>query len=123
MSNVRARMFVSQVARQAGDTSTVSLRVVSRGTENASWSKFTPSGQVELTLTRLASPAFAFFNENVGKEVYVDFTLADIPVCTQCGEPAQNGTGIHSGNVEGYVPDEWVHSECMAAAKERLGIA
>lgn len=132
--SVRARFYVSQVARNAGDTSTIKLSAVSRGKENSEWSKFTPGGSVELSLTRLASPAFDWFNDRVGKEVFIDFNDADNPVCTQCGEPIKGGQmgvstpgeeygqGIHAGNEMGYIPGEFVHNSCMEAAKKRLGI-
>lgn len=129
--SVRARMYVRQVARNAGDTATVTLDAVARGKENAEWSKFTPSGSLNLTLTREASGAFAYFNDRVGKEVFVDISDAFDPNCTQCGEviekhPAtteEYGTGVHAGNDVGYVLDEYVHGRCVAAAKERLGLS
>lgn len=128
--SVRARMYVRQVARNAGDTSTVALDAVSRGKENAEWSKFTPSGSVSLTLTREASAAFEYFNDRVGKEIFVDFSDAFDPDCTQCGEVVEKhptshedyGTGVHGGNDVGYIVDEYVHNRCVAEAKARLGI-
>jgi len=121
---VRARMFVQQVARNAGDTATVSLQAVSRGKENAEWSKYTPSGSVNLTLSREASAAFVYFNDRVGKEVFVDISDAADPVCTQCGEIiAKNETGGQIRGKDGaYLPDEYVHALCDGAAKVRLGL-
>ncbi len=125
MPNVRARMFVSQVARNAGDTATVTLQAVSRGKENSEWSKYTPAGSVNLTLTREASAAFTYFNDRVGKEVFVDFSDASDPVCTQCGESiTKNETGGQIRGADGaYLPDEYVHAHCQDAAKERLGLS
>jgi hypothetical protein len=122
---VRARMFVQQVARNAGDTATVTLQAVSRGKENSEWSKYTPSGSVNLTLTREASAAFAYFNDRVGKEVFVDIGDAEDPICTQCGEPiAKNETGGQIRGGDGaYLHDEYVHALCDGAAKVRLGLA
>ena len=128
--SVRARMFVQTVARNAGDTATVTLQAVSRGKENSAWSKFTPAGNLNMTLSREASGARQFFLDNIGKEVYLDISLAEDPICTECHETilpipddhADVGTGVHSG-AEGYVPDEYVHNRCLAAAKERLGIS
>lgn len=125
MPNVRARMFVSQVARNAGDTATVILQAVSRGKENSEWSKYTPAGSVNLTLTREASAAFTYFNDRVGKEIFVDFSDASDPVCTQCGEPiTKNEAGGQIRGADGaYLPDEYVHAHCQDAAKERLGLS
>lgn len=122
---VRARMFVQQVARNAGDTASVTLQAVSRGKENAEWSKYTPSGSVSLTLTREASAAFAYFNDRVGKEIFVDFSDATDPVCTQCGEPVTKtmAAGQLRGADGAYLSDEYVHAECVDAAKERLGLS
>jgi hypothetical protein len=117
-------MFVQQVARNAGDTASVTLQAVSRGKENAEWSKYTPSGSVNLTLSREASPAFEYFNSRVGKEIFVDFSDADDPVCTQCFLViAKNETGGQVRGADGaYLPDEYVHALCHDAAKERLGL-
>lgn len=125
--SVRARFYIHNVQLNAGDTAQANLSAVSRGKENSEWSSFTPGGNLTLSLSRKASGAKDFFVANIGREVYLDITLADDPICTQCGEPVQNvggdyGTGVHAG-AEGYVPDEYVHSSCLAAAKERLGIA
>lgn len=123
--SVRARMFVQQVARNAGDTASVTLQAVSRGKENSEWSKYTPAGSVNLTLTREASAAFAYFNDRVGKEIFVDFSDATDPVCTQCGLPITKNES--AGQVRGadgaYLPDEYVHAHlCHELAQERLGL-
>lgn len=124
--SVRARMFVSQVARNAGDTATVTLQAVSRGKENSEWSKYTPAGSVNLTLTREASGAFAYFNDRVGKEVFVDFSDAPDPVCTQCNQYVAKGEGTEVRGVDGYVAGEYVHADpergCLVNAQKRLGL-
>jgi len=43
------------------------------GKENESWSKWTPSGELKLTITN--PPAADFFE--IGREYYVDFTPAE----------------------------------------------
>lgn len=123
--SVRARFYINSVTLNAGDTAVANLGAVSRGKENSEWSQYSPSGSLQITLTRKASGARQFFLDHIGREVYLDITLADDPVCTQCGKEIQRnqaGTGIHSG-ADGYVSDEFVHNECATAAKERLGIA
>lgn len=78
---VRAKFFVQSVTIQAnsttpeGDVGSVALSAVSRGEENKEWSHYTPSGQ--LTMSTLNPKAFAFFRDNIGKEVFIDITLAD----------------------------------------------
>jgi hypothetical protein len=133
--STRARFYVQSFTLQAGDTSTVRLSAVCRGKENAEWSKFTPSGSLEMALTRQAGGAADFFRANVGRDVYVDITLVDpdLDVCTQCGEvilapgnysdASQVGTNVHGGNDVGYIAGEYVHQGCVTAVKERLGIS
>ena len=126
--STRARFVIHNVNLQAGDQAEVRLGAVCRGTENAQWAQFTPGGSLSLTLSRRASGAKKFFLDNIGKEVYLDISLADPPICTQCGavvEQGRDGTNIHLGNDPeggGYAPDEYVHATCLAAAKLRLGI-
>lgn len=123
--SVRSRMYVQSVNLTAGDIAVVNCSAVCRGTENAQWAQFTPGGNVTLTLSRKASGAKDFFAGIIGKEVYVDISLADDPNCTQCGQTVipREGTNVHLGDGPegGYAPDEYVHQACLAAAKERLG--
>ena len=131
--SARARFYVQSFTLQAGDTSTVRLSAVCRGKENAEWSKFTPSGSLEMSLTRQAGGAADFFRANVGRDVYIDITLVepDLDNCTQCGKiiaapgdysnPDEVGTNFQDAN--GYVPGEYVHQRCVADAKKRLGIS
>lgn len=126
MSTVRARMFVQQVARNAGETSTVTLQAVSRGKENSEWSAYTPGGSLNLTLSRKASGALDFFNSRVGQEVFVDITEAESPICTQCNEYVEAGQGTEVRGTDGYVPGEYVHTDpergCFVNARARLGL-
>lgn len=133
--STRARFYIQSFTLQAGDTSSVRLSAVCRGKENAEWSKFTPSGTLDMALTRQAGGAAEFFKKNVGKDVFLDITLVDPEqdLCTQCGEPiaapgnytdaSQVGTNVHGGNDVGYIEGEYVHQGCVASAKERLGVA
>ena len=79
---VVAKYFIQAVTLQAANNSpgkeevgSVELSVVCRGDENKNWSHFTPSGKI--TMSTLNPKAFAWFKANLGKEVYVDFTLAE----------------------------------------------
>lgn len=125
---VRARFYISTVTLAAGDTATANLSAVTRGKENSMWSKFTPAGTLNLSLTREADGAKKFFLDNIGKEVFLDISLADDPICTQCDKPipagtADYGVGVHAGNDVGYIPGEFVHNSCMEAAQKRLGLS
>jgi hypothetical protein len=122
--SVRARFYVQSVNLQAGDNSIVSLNAVTRGKENSEWSAYTSSGQLTLTLSRKASPARDYFMARIGKEVFLDISDADTPVCTQCGEPCDDpdfGTTVRGAD-GAYVAGEWVHNACMGEAKARLGL-
>lgn len=74
---VRARMFVQSVTKQAGDTGIANLGAVSRGEHNKEWASYTPSANVSLNLSNKATPALKWFEDRVGKEVYMDFTDAE----------------------------------------------
>ena len=124
--SVRARFFIQTVARNAGDTATVTLGAVSRGKENTEWSSYTPGGTLNLTLSRKASGALEFFNELLGKEVFLDITEADPPRCTQCDQYIELGKGTEVRGNDGYVAGEYVHTDpdkgCFDKARERLGL-
>lgn len=68
---VRAKFYVAEKTQTtSGDR--VVLQAVCRGEENKQWSKYTPSGRIELSvLNEVAVEQFV-----VGDEMYVDFTPA-----------------------------------------------
>lgn len=68
---VRAKMYVTEVA-QTTNGGRVKLLAVCRGEDNKVWSKYTPNATFEMTC--LNPEATAQFE--VGKEYFVDFTLA-----------------------------------------------
>lgn len=79
--NVRAKFFVSEVKHAATPGSdpfaTVILQPVfgsyGDGKDNESWSKYTPSGKIEMSITNpKAIDAF-----EPGKAYFIDFTPAD----------------------------------------------
>ena len=94
MSKVVARFYVSSIEKKAGDTATVHMTAVS-SKENARWSQYTPSGSIQMELTRKASGARSTFEDMVGKEALVTFDFDAPP-----REDAEYVTG------EGYVSDE-----------------
>jgi hypothetical protein len=85
---VRARFYIASIT-QTISGHTVRLQAVSRGEHNKNWSKWTPSGTLELTINN--DDAMPFFqkimdqarNPQEGKayfpEVYIDITEADQP--------------------------------------------
>jgi hypothetical protein len=71
---VRAKMTCESIEKTDAETRAVRLRpVTSDSPENASWSKYTPWGDVTLGIT---NPA-AYDAFEVGKTYWVDFTPID----------------------------------------------
>lgn len=71
---VRAKFYVDSVKPYNDEATTVLLRaVVSGSEENKSFWKYTPSGEIQMTISN--PNALAQFV--VGQEYYVDFTIAD----------------------------------------------
>jgi hypothetical protein len=69
---VRAKFFVQERTETASGQDRVVLGAVCRGEDNKEWSKYTPSGQITMTIKNdLATSQF-----DPGKEFYVDFTEA-----------------------------------------------
>lgn len=68
--SVRAKFFVQETRQQAGGGGGVTLQVVCRGEDNKTWSKYTPSGQINMTV--LNEAALAQFKP--GQEFFVDFS-------------------------------------------------
>lgn len=81
ISKVRAKFFVASVNHMATPGSalaaTITLNPVfgsyGDGKDNESWSKYTPSGKFEMSVTNPA--AIEFFEP--GKAYFIDFTPAD----------------------------------------------
>ncbi len=96
MPQVVARFYVSSLEKKAGDTATVHMTAVS-SKENARWSTYTPSGSVQMELTRKASGARTAFEGLIGKECLVTFDF-----------DAPKGEAPDYVNGEGYVSDEVV---------------
>lgn len=80
--NVRAKFFVSEIKHLATPGSEQTAQVVlspvygsygdGKDEENKQWSKYTPCGKIEMTITNPAAVA-AF---EVGQPYFVDFTPA-----------------------------------------------
>lgn len=78
--SVRARFYVGSVTLTAGETGSVQLNAAARGEENKMWASYTPSGQLTMNLSRKAGPALEWFQEHIGKEVFLDITEAPDPI-------------------------------------------
>lgn len=74
--SVRARMYVTSITKSANDVCAVNLGAVSRGEANKEWAAYTPSANVTMQLSKKAGPAAQWFEDRVGKEVFMDFTDA-----------------------------------------------
>lgn len=77
MSDVVARFFVDEVTRRAynPDHAIVVLKAAGRGEQNKSWSQWTPAGKLEMTINN--PPAARFFEENLGRDVELRFSLVN----------------------------------------------
>lgn len=99
MTAVVGRFYVQSFNKKAGDVADVTLSAVT-SKENARWSQYTPSGTINMSLTRKASGARSTFEAMIGKEclVTMDFDVApkEEPEYRREGEPDQLG----------YVSDE-----------------
>lgn len=75
MSNTRAKFVVEQITKKRGyEGAQIELVPVMGGSEeNKSFWEYTPNGSINLTITN--PKAIEVFQ--LGKEYYVDFTLAD----------------------------------------------
>lgn len=82
--SVQARFFVQTITRHAAhDGVQVSLAASGRGKENKSWSQYTPSGKLELTINNPS--AAQWFLDRLGKDIAL--TFEDRPVvCPKCHE-------------------------------------
>lgn len=77
---VRAKFRVQSVIHHDGEQRTIQLAAVS-GKENESWSKWTPSGSLQMSITN--PEAFSQFKP--GDVFFLDFTPAP---ATEAGEKA-----------------------------------
>ena len=73
--SVRAKFRVERIIHHSGNQREVVLYAVTSGEGNAAWSKYTPSGKLEMLIT---NPA-AFEQFEVEKEYFLDFTPAAAP--------------------------------------------
>lgn len=73
---VKARFYVSKTVRQnfggRETTTTIELLPVINGDPNTDWSKYTPSGKIELTVT--VEPASDWFESHIGQPVEITFS-------------------------------------------------
>ncbi len=72
--SITARFYISSYEKIVGNYHKVRLTAVTRGRENAVWAYYSASGSIEMNV-RAGSPAAAWFEENVGKDVRIDFSL------------------------------------------------
>lgn len=70
--SVKAKFRVACITDHGNDTKVVKLAVVTNGDDNKSWSKYTPQGQIELTITNPAASS----QFEVGKEYFLTFDPA-----------------------------------------------
>jgi hypothetical protein len=76
--SVKAMFYVNHVGHNASGVGVVKLNATTKG-DYAAWSKYTPSGQIEIT--SLNEKATEWFDERLGKDVAIRFddpTEADL---------------------------------------------
>ncbi len=79
---IRAKFVVETVAKHASGVEAVTLRPVYGDTpENKSWSKWTPTGSLAMTI----SNPDAMGKLECGREYYIDFTPVPAPVSCAVG--------------------------------------
>ncbi|HDH1557710.1 TPA: hypothetical protein PIU59_002999 [Klebsiella quasipneumoniae subsp. similipneumoniae] len=73
--SVRAKFQCNSINKSLDNTSAVvNLMAITTGSaENETWSKYTPSGQLQMVIS---NPA-AFEQFELGKEYFIDIVLAD----------------------------------------------
>jgi len=69
---VRAKFKCESITETENETKTYVFRAAIYGEENKTWSKWTPSGKLEITITNPDAQKF-----EVGKEYYLDFSPAE----------------------------------------------
>jgi hypothetical protein len=76
--SVSARFYVSEITKRPTPATVVVLQPVLRATEdNVSWSKFTPSGRIELSVSD--PQAAAWFEGLLGSDVAISFSEVVAP--------------------------------------------
>lgn len=73
------RFYVQSITRTAsnsgpGDGGAVVMAPSYANGKNSDWSKYTPSGKIELQVT---GPAFAWFQDHLGKDLHI--VIDDVP--------------------------------------------
>ena len=133
---VRAKLFVASVRRQASapDTIEVEMGAVTRGEANKNWAEATPSASFKMTIQNPEATTMFV----LGRELYVDFTLAEQSPSLADGhayKPGQyeqdqidKGTGTYSGfhrcaecNAKRSSHEEPLRSQIVAQAGIAIG--
>lgn len=76
MSTVHARFYVHQITKNATNYTSVTLLPAVRGKDNADWSKYTPSGKIDMNVSGETAAA-AWFESMLGKDVSITFEERD----------------------------------------------
>lgn len=71
--SVQARFYVDQVTKRAynPDHVEVTLKAAGRGEQNKSWSQYTPSGTLSMTINNPS--AAEFFTDRLGQDIAITF--------------------------------------------------
>lgn len=75
--SVKAKFYVSQIVKSVNPFVAITLLPVTRKDgDNIDWSKFTPSGRVELNVSTETGAA-QWFEDRIGKDVAITFDDVD----------------------------------------------
>lgn len=75
---IHARFYVEQLTKHAGMAYiSVKLRASTKGDENKSWAKYTPSGTLEMAINN--PTAAAWFEDQLGKDLALTFEAMPSP--------------------------------------------
>lgn len=73
---VQARFYVNQITKNNTEYVAVQLLPVTRDKSNAGWSKWTPSGKIEMSVHQ-DTGASQWFEEHMGKDLAITFEERD----------------------------------------------
>lgn len=77
---VKARFYVHSFTKTTTEYTSVKLAPSTKGDDNKEWSKWTPSGTIEMNIHNDSS-AVNFFADHLGKDL--DITFAELPAETE----------------------------------------
>lgn len=123
---VEARFYVAEFTKRSYQQghSTVILQASTRGPENKTWAKATPSGRIELTINN--PDASAWFEARLGKDLTLEFGDPAELQCAICGLTivdieTTGGTAFGALEWAGLKDGDSYHTACIEQARNHRG--